>query len=184
MFDNRDAIKEDSEINTDAIVEALLKESRKEELVYKNSALQALADVISSLEVDRFDEVYEIVQGVIGGKGTKDEDEDISSEEVSKQRENIIKINETAYETLGKTWPVNSKITQEKYREMFVEHSVKCLPTITRSVQVSVMSALYNFVDKLILLNETDLNQQDKESLSRIVDNIIKAIEYSLGNVW
>ncbi|CAH0555694.1 unnamed protein product [Brassicogethes aeneus] len=177
----KDSIKEDPEVNVDAIVEAVLKESRKDDIVYKNSALQSLADVISSLEVDKFDQVYEIVQGVIRGGAARDEDDDSSSQEVSKHRENVIKIKETGYETLGKTWPANSRQTQEKYREMFVEHSVQCLPTITRSVQVSVMSALYNFIDKLILLTDEELSEEDAASLGKIIDNVVRAIEYSLG---
>lgn len=163
------------------ITEAIIKESRKDEIGYKIKALESLGDILSALEVDKFDEVYAIIQSIlIDENSVKEEDEDISSDEISKKRENSIKLKETAYETLGKTWPAKSKITQDKYGEMFVEHCVKCLPCITRSVQVSVVSALYNYVDKLILLNE-DLSSGDKKKLGKIVDNIVIAIRYALG---
>ncbi|KAJ8933932.1 hypothetical protein NQ314_013688 [Rhamnusium bicolor] len=178
----KDAIQEDNDIDINAIVDTVLKETRKDEIVYKNSALQCLAEIVSSLEIDIFEDVYEIIQGIIIGQNSnKEEDEDISSEEVSKNRENNIKLKETAYETLGKAWPGNSKQTQQKYQEMFVEHTVKCLPTNTRSVQVSVLSALYSYVDKLILLKEDNLSEADQGSLAKIIENVIKAVEYSLG---
>lgn len=117
-------------------------------------------------------------------KPAKDDDADISSEEASKNREHNIKLKEAAYETLGKAWPENSKTTQEKYREMFVEHTVECLPTVTRSIQISVMSALYSYVDKLLLLKESNLAQAEQESLERIMQNVIKAVQYALGNIY
>ncbi|RZC32274.1 proteasome-associated protein ECM29 -like [Asbolus verrucosus] len=177
----KEAIKEDEDVKVDLIIEAVIKESRKEEINYKISALESLGDILSALQIDKFDEVYVIIQSILTDDNSgKEEDEDISSDEIAKKREKIIKLKETAYETLGKTWPENSKVTQEKYGEMFVEHCVKCLPRITRSVQVSVVSALYNYVDKLILLNE-ELDGNDKKTLAKIVDNIVIAIKYALG---
>ncbi|KAJ8917780.1 hypothetical protein NQ315_010686 [Exocentrus adspersus] len=177
----KDAIQADSNVDTSAIVEAVLKESRKDEIVYKNSALQCLGEVLSSLEVDKFEEVYNIMQDILSNEKGVKEDEDVSSEEVSKNRENNIKLTETAYETLGKAWPENSKPTQEKYREMFVEHTVQCLPGVTRSVQISVMSALYSYVDKLSLLKESNLTEAEQESLGKIMSGVIKAVQYALG---
>ena len=167
-------------MNVDLIIEAVIKESRKDEIGYKIDALESLGNILAALEVDKFDEVYGIIQSILVDKSSKEEDEDASSEEIAKKREKNIKLKETAYETLGKTWPERSKTTQDKYGEMFVEHCVECLPRITRSVQVSVVSALYNYVDKLILLND-DLDDSDKKTLGKIVDNIVIAIRYSLG---
>ena len=167
-------------MNVDLIIEAVIKESRKDEIGYKIDALESLGNILAALEVDKFDEVYGIIQSILVDKSSKEEDEDASSEEIAKKREKNIKLKETAYETLGKTWPERSKTTQDKYGEMFVEHCVECLPRITRSVQVSVVSALYNYVDKLILLND-DLDDSDKKRLGKIVDNIVIAIRYSLG---
>lgn len=150
-------------------------------MVYKISALQALGEIVSSLEIDKFKEMYDIIQIIITDKTSKEDTEDISTEEISKNRENHIKLKEIAYETLGKAWPSNSKTTQEKYRELFVEHTVQCLPTVTRSIQVSVVSALYAFVDKLTLLNEDNLTDDEEKSLEKIVDNILKAVKYSLS---
>jgi len=50
-------------VNT--IVDAMLKECRKEQLAYKQHALNALGDTLSSLDIDRFDEVYSIVEDTL-----------------------------------------------------------------------------------------------------------------------
>lgn len=50
-------------VNT--IVDAMLKECRKEQLAYKQHALNALGNTLSSLDIDRFDEVYSIVEDTL-----------------------------------------------------------------------------------------------------------------------
>lgn len=177
----RDAIKEDSAIDTNALIDAVLKESKKDEVVYKNHALKALGEIVSALDVDRFEDIYNIIRSVLNDEISNKEDEDISKEDVSKNRENYIKLKETAYETLGQAWPRNSKSTQEKYRETFVEQTVEYLPAVTRSAQVSVLSALYAYVDKLSLLTADNLTDAEKASLSKIIDNILKAVRYAMG---
>lgn len=164
------------------MVDSVLRESRKDEISYKNHALQALGEIVSALEVDKFEDIYNIIKNVLNDEISKhDEEENASKEDVSKNRELIIKLKETAYETLGKAWPQNGRSTQEKYRETFVEQTVQCLPIVTRSVQVSVLSALYAYVDKLTLLTDENLTDVEKTSLSNIVDNILKAVKYAMG---
>lgn len=163
-------------------MEAVLKESRKEEILYKTSSLESLGNILSALEVDKFDEIYVIVQDILS-KDTAhvDKDEDMTSEDISSKRESNIKLRETVYEALGKSWPANYKTTQEKYRELFVDHCKTSLPTTTRGIQVAIVTALYNFIDKLIILKENDLDEEDKNSLIKIVDNLIITLEYSLS---
>lgn len=108
------------------------------------------------------------------------DDEDLSSEETNKKRENLINLRETVYETLGKAWPKNPE-TQEKYGELFVEHCVSCLPTTTRSIQVSVMAALCIYVDKLAILNQENVSPKYVEIFPKILDNIFKALTYALN---
>lgn len=49
----------------DTIVDAMLKECRKEQLAYKQHALKALGDTLSALDIDRFDQVYSIVEDTL-----------------------------------------------------------------------------------------------------------------------
>lgn len=159
-------------------MEAVIKESRKDEIVYKMSAVESLGVILSSLEIDKFSEVHDIIQSVLTQKS---EDEDLTSEELSKKHGNLIKLKEVLYEMLGKAWPEHSKATQEKYRDTFVEHCVSCLPNVTRSIQVSMVSALCAFVDKLQLLKEDNLSKKDEDDLGKIVSKIVEALRYSLG---
>ncbi|KAK5644780.1 hypothetical protein RI129_006080 [Pyrocoelia pectoralis] len=177
----KDSLKEDKEVDLNNIIDIVLRECRKEKIVYKTKALKSLGDILSSLQVDKFDEVHNIAQSILTEDGNRDTDEDLSLEEISENRENLIKIKEVIYETLGKSWPENSKDTQEKYRELFVEHCKVCLPNCTRSIQVYVISALRDFVDKLILLKEDRLSSKDDESLSKIVDSVVEISVYALG---
>lgn len=172
---------QDKEIDLNAVVDAVIKESKKEEIQYRISAIQSLGTILSALEIDKFDEVHDIAQSILTKLGQKGEDEDASSEEIARKRENVIKLKEAVYETLGKAWPECSKSTQEKYREMFVKHCVECLPSVTRPVQVSVITALNCFVDKLILLKEENLSKQEEESLAIIVEKMLEALKYTLG---
>lgn len=169
------------------LVEVVLKESRKDEVTYKTSALESLGDILLALKIDKFDEVYHIVQDILAKDSTrvdKDDDDDMSGDEISKRREANIKLREVIYDTLGKSWPDNSKSTQEKYRDLFVEHCNSCLPTTTRGIQVCVMTALNCFVDKLLLLQENDLSSTDKQELEKITDKILIILQYSLSNYY
>lgn len=177
----REALKEDKEIDIDQIIGCVLKESRKDEIVYKTSALQSLGDILSALDVDKFEQVYEVIEPILTNKSSKEDDDNTSSEEIAKKRQHLLQIHETAYETLGKSWPRNRQ-TQQKYRLMFVEHCVNFLPIITRSVQVSLVGALYNYVDKLMLLDneEEKLNADDEVALGVIVDKSLEVVKYAL----
>ncbi|CAG9861828.1 unnamed protein product [Phyllotreta striolata] len=178
----KEAVKTDPNVDTSKIIEAVLKESKKDETVYKISALQALGDIVSSLEIDKFKEIYEIIQTIIiDDNESKDDDADLTAEETSKRRENDVKLKETAYETLGKAWPSNGESTQQIYRQQFVEHTVEYLPKLARSAQVSVVAALDRFVDKLTLLADEDLAEADEKSLELIVEDVLKAVRYALS---
>ncbi|KAF5283686.1 hypothetical protein FQR65_LT13757 [Abscondita terminalis] len=181
----KDSLKEGKDVDLNNIVETVLRECRKEEILYKTSSLKSLGEILSSLEVDKFEEVYHIAQSVLSddkSNSSKEDDEIMSSEEITAKRENLIRIQETAYETLGKAWPKNSKVTQEKYRELFVEHCKICLPSSTRSIQVCIISAMRDYVEKLSLLEEERLTSKEEESLTKIVDGIIEVSIYALGN--
>lgn len=159
----------------------MIKEARKDEILYKIKAIESLGTILSALEIDKFDDVHDIMQRVLSKQTEKTDNSDASSEEISKTRENNIKLKEVLYETLGKSWPEHSKATQEKYREMFVEHCVSSLPNETRSVQVCIVSALCCYVDKLTLLKQDQLTAAEAEVLDRIIEKILEAVRYTLG---
>ncbi|XP_069674508.1 proteasome adapter and scaffold protein ECM29 isoform X2 [Periplaneta americana] len=166
----------------DILVDAMLKECRKEQLSYKQHALKALGDTLLALEIDRFDQVYSIVEDTLAkSSATEESDDERSSEGNSRKQETIVQLTETVYETLGKAWP-NNHITQVQYREQVLKQCVSCLANSTRAVQVAVVAALRCYVDRLTLLDvSTTLEEEDKEALDRILTKVYQALEFALG---
>lgn len=174
------ALKENSEISMD-IVQILYRESKKEALEYRRHALYAFGTILHELNIDKFKEVYEIVQEIWTMLARKDADESLVSEEKIK-RNDVIKLYETVYEILGKAWPLY-KETQDKYCVEFITHYDKMLPVQSTTIQISMLSSLNLFVDKLALLkiNILDLSIEDKTMLDLICDIFNKILKYSMG---
>ncbi|OXU22910.1 hypothetical protein TSAR_016170 [Trichomalopsis sarcophagae] len=179
---SKDALKNDAKLK-ETIVEALYKESKKEGLEYRRHAFKALTEVLHELDEDKYKQVYDIAQEVLPKLTKKgDDDDDDSMEENKKKREEKIKLQETIYEGLGKAWPT-CKETQDQYCVQFVAHCFDTLPTSTRPVQVSILTTLNRYVDKLALL-KMDYNQcteNDKKMLDTICGTLLKILRYAIG---
>nr|CAD7446900.1 unnamed protein product [Timema bartmani] len=176
----KDSLREvSSQVRMEAMLDVILRESRKEQPFYKKHALHALGDVLRDLEVDRFDEVYDAVKDIFKEREPGSENkEDVEEEEVSGTRSERLLLTETVYETLGKAWPSN-KDTQARHQEKLLDQCVSQLPKSVRPVQVAMMTALHSYVDKLCLL-EGDTNVQDEEILVRLIDKVNEALKYAL----
>lgn len=163
------------------IIEAVMKECRKEEPLYRTAALKAMGDILAELKEDRFEEVYNMVWYLLDKQdlSSKDSDEPSTSfgssstnttDERNKQMMIFINLKQTVCETLGKAWPINSYETQVKYQVMFVEKCVECLNLNTRPVQLSLLVSLGRFLERLQILNEEPMesdsppNEEDGEN--------------------
>ncbi|XP_015601340.2 proteasome adapter and scaffold protein ECM29 [Cephus cinctus] len=179
---SKEALGKDPKLS-EAIVEALYKESKKEAIEYRRHALKALSDVLHELDIDKFTQIYDIAQEILLKLANKDDnDEESSPTENSKKREDKIKLQETVYEALGKAWPSNTE-TQDKYSIQFVTHCYEMLPNNTRPIQVAILMTLSLFVDKLVLF-KTDVSKtsaKDKETLASICDTLDKILRQSIG---
>ncbi|KAL0121628.1 hypothetical protein PUN28_006856 [Cardiocondyla obscurior] len=179
---SKEALNADTAL-LDTIVVTLHRESKKENAEYRRHALQAFATVLHELDIDRFTEIYEIVQEILIKVSDKNnDDEEDTVEENRKKKENNIKLQETVYEVLGKAWP-STKETQDKYCIEFVTHCQKVLPNSTRSVQVSILTALNLFVDRLVLLkiSKAEMPPKDKSLLDQINDSLNKILSYCIN---
>uniref|UniRef100_A0ABD2WFD9 TOG domain-containing protein n=1 Tax=Trichogramma kaykai TaxID=54128 RepID=A0ABD2WFD9_9HYME len=179
---SKEALKKDETLKH-TIIETLYKESKKENIEYRRHAFKALTEVLHELDEDKFKEVYEIAQEVLPKLTRKGEDdEDDSAEDNKRKREEKIKLQEVIYEGLGKAWPTN-KETQDQYCVRFVTHCFDSLPTSTRPVQVSILTALNRFVDKSVLI-KTDFNilsDKEKEDLDAVGTTLLKCLRYAIG---
>lgn len=182
------------------VIDAVMKECRKEEPLYRTHALKAIGDILEQLAEDRFEEVYNMIWYLMDKKdlaaviGEDDDatDKTLSADERNKRAMVVINLKETVCLTLGKAWPANSAKTQEKYQLLFVERCVQCLQNNTRPVQLALLIALGKFLDRLQILEapgvETvDSNTEKKAkveadgNLEKICRDVLSAVVFVAG---
>lgn len=175
------------------LIEAVLRECRKEEEVYKTKVLKCLGDVLETLDEDnRFEDVYNLVWDLLDKKTISSKDDEpessttiVLNDERNKDKVTLINLKEVVCETLGKSWPtlkaVNSLETQEKYQLMLIVKLTECLKVNTRQIQKSLMVALGLFLEKLHLLNGEGVSSG--ENLMKICELVmVNVSEASGGN--
>ncbi|XP_066469723.1 proteasome adapter and scaffold protein ECM29 isoform X2 [Tiliqua scincoides] len=167
--------------SVDDVLEAMLKECRKENLRYKIVALRCTADVLKTMQENRFQELTDIVFPIIkknclenmGAKSPQDdEDEDENVKEL--QMESLL----CAFESLGKAWP-RSPETQRCYQLELCKLMCERLKLSTWKVQLSVLQAMKAYFQGLLLL---EAEYSDSEALTRILLETCSSITHSLEN--
>uniref|UniRef100_A0AAX7VK09 Ecm29 proteasome adaptor and scaffold n=1 Tax=Astatotilapia calliptera TaxID=8154 RepID=A0AAX7VK09_ASTCA len=128
------------------VLEVVLKECRKENLVYKIASLRCAGDVLHSSQEDRFADMAEILFSLIkksspeSGVGSPrsleddDDDDDKDVKEKELQTEAII----CAFETLGKGWPRKPE-TQTRFQAEVCNLMCEKLKLSTWKVQLAVL---------------------------------------------
>ncbi|XP_070598537.1 proteasome adapter and scaffold protein ECM29 isoform X1 [Erythrolamprus reginae] len=168
--------------SVDDVVQAMLKECRKENLRYKIVALRCMADVLKSTQENRFQEMTDIIFPVIkkncpenvGKKSSHNDDEDENENEKELQVEALL----CAFESLGKAWPKNSE-TQCCYRQELCRLMCERLRLGTWKVQLGVLQAMKAFYQGLLLF---EAEHSDPEALARILLETCSSITHSLEN--
>ncbi|XP_061591425.1 proteasome adapter and scaffold protein ECM29 [Cololabis saira] len=167
------------------VLEVVLKECRKENLVYKTAALRCAGDVLSSTGEDRFSDVAEILFPIIkkscpesGSKSPRSLDDEDDDDGDVKERELQTEAVLCAFETLGKAWPRNPQ-TQARFRgEVCSLMSVK-VKLSTWKVQLAVLQAMKAYFQKLLLLEK---GSEDFDALSQILTETCAALTHPLEN--
>ncbi|KAJ7335387.1 hypothetical protein JRQ81_013328 [Phrynocephalus forsythii] len=166
----------------DDILQALLKECRKENLRYKIVALRCTADVLKTTQENRFQELTDIVFPLIkknspenmGASSPQKDDDDENENEKELQMESLL----CAFESLGKAWPRNPE-TQCCYQQELCTLMCERLKLSTWKVQLGVLQAMKAYFQGLLLL---EAGYSDPEALSRILSETCSSITHSLGN--
>ncbi|XP_071853904.1 proteasome adapter and scaffold protein ECM29-like [Apostichopus japonicus] len=156
------------------IVNSLIRESKKEKILYKKEAMNCLSCIVEAYQVDKFQQVWEIALPIIqkGSEKSASDDEDGDSKTKKDSRQKLL---ECAFESLGKAWPTE-KATQETYQEELCTLLCKCLSTTTFKVRVEIVKSLNLFVQRLNV-------EGSVEVLGKIVGTLIPAICDCLGIV-
>lgn len=162
------------------IVQAVLKECRKESLKYKTTALKCAADVLNATKEDRFQDMAEILFPIIkknsfenGARSSKDEED-----ENEKAKELQLECLLCAFDSLGKAWPRNLE-TQCCYRLEMCKLMCERLKRSTWKVQVGVLQSMNAFFKGLMLLEK---EHSDTGALTEIMLEASPALAHSLEN--
>uniref|UniRef100_A0A672ZZK8 Ecm29 proteasome adaptor and scaffold n=1 Tax=Sphaeramia orbicularis TaxID=375764 RepID=A0A672ZZK8_9TELE len=161
-----------------SVLDIVLKECRKESLVYKMAALRCAGDVLHSSQEDRFSTLAEILFPLIrkscpvsGGASPRslEDDDDVDAKEKALQTEALL----CAFETLGKAWPNNPQ-TQVEVCSLMCEK----LKLSTWKVQLAVLQSMKIYYDIHIVhpvfcLENKSYSSVRTEALS-VVDLIVK----------
>ncbi|RVE49284.1 hypothetical protein evm_006078 [Chilo suppressalis] len=172
-------------------INALVTESRKQEMGYKKHAVTALARCLAHTRCDRFHQVYDIVKHVLAkdessiGKESDEED----NEGARLRREQLTALKEAAYELLGKAWPKDPD-TQEKYQHEFFEHCARSYPSSSRSTQLAMLTAIARVIERLAIFSAADepmdtdnvaATDRDK-AIAAVTGHVAAVIDYTLKN--
>ncbi|KAM9099029.1 proteasome adapter and scaffold protein ECM29 isoform X1 [Sarcophilus harrisii] len=163
------------------IVQAVLKECRKDNIKYKIVAVRCIADILSATKEDRFQELSDIVVPMIkknslenvGARTSKNEEDD-NEKEKELQMESLL----CAFESIGKAWPRNVE-TQCCYRQELCKLMCERLKLSTWKVQLGVLRSMNAYFQGLMLLEK---EHADSEALTEILLETCSSITHSLEN--
>ncbi|XP_071264383.1 proteasome adapter and scaffold protein ECM29 isoform X2 [Salvelinus alpinus] len=164
------------------VIELVLKECRKDNLVYKMAALGCAADVLQATQEDRFSDMADILIPLIKKNSAatsrlrRDSDDDRDEKEKELQTEALL----CAFQTLGKTWPNNTQ-TQERFQLDLCCLMCERLKLSTWRVQVGVLQSMKAYFQRLLLLEKAKDNQ-NFTALSLILTETCSALTHPLEN--
>ncbi|XP_030643873.1 proteasome adapter and scaffold protein ECM29 [Chanos chanos] len=165
------------------VLDLVVKECKKESLVYKLAALRCAADILEATEEDRFTQLADIVFPLIrkscresGGSQRMSDDDDDDDDEKAREMQTDVLL--CAFEALGKAWPKNAD-TQSRYQAEVCGLMCDRLKLSTWKVQLGVLQSMKAFYKRLLLLEK---NQEDLTALSEILSETCTALASPLEN--
>lgn len=166
------------------VLDVVLKECRKESLVYKMAALRCAGDVLQSTQEDCFSIMAEILLPLIkkscpesrstSKTSLEDDDDDTDRKEKELKTDALL----CAFETLGKVWPKNPQ-TQASYQVEVCNIMCENLKLNTWKVQLAILNCMKAFFQQLLLLEKSN---QDANALTQILTETCAALTYPLEN--
>ncbi|CAH1774881.1 unnamed protein product [Owenia fusiformis] len=159
----------------DIVVDALLKECKKENVVYKTAALKCTGEILEAYEIDRYGDILEILNPLLNpSKGdTEDDDKDDKNARFDLQC--------VAFECLGQAWP-KQKVTQDTHQCSSCALLSERLTASSWKVQIAIVKTLNKLIDRLLIL-EDDTLRGNHSYLDAIITSITPSICICLGNI-
>merc|ERR1740123_350022 len=141
-------MRQNTSEDPDKVVNALLKECRKEKVDYKIIALESTGTVFQQMKVDKFKEMFEIVCDVLpqpekeknGDDDNKENAEDDEDDEKSSKKLDLL---HSVLICLGLCWP-SSQDTAKQFLVTLMEHLELVAKNTTRKNQLALVKCLAN----------------------------------------
>jgi len=125
------------------IVDAMLKECKKDNLKYKMIALESVSSVLEAYQIDRFEAIANIVRKYLKRKEEKEEDDDEIEEK--SMRDTFVS---SCIDSIGKSWP-STESTQESFCVYILEIITRLLNSSIWRVQLSLLRSSEAFFTRL-----------------------------------
>merc|ERR1712029_1231437 len=143
----------------------LLKECRKEKVEYKIIALESTGTVLNELKVDKFKEIYEIVEDYLpkpeteeNGENGNDKDDKEEEEEGSGKK---LDLQHGVLNCLGSSWPDNPKTT-ETFIGKVMEQPELVAKNTTRKNQLALVKCLGNILKNWSLTADSVTDEESR----------------------
>ncbi|XP_033738890.1 proteasome adapter and scaffold protein ECM29-like [Pecten maximus] len=125
------------------VVEAVMKECRKERLAYKLEALQCMGSILEEYKLDHFREMWDILSPTLLKKDKEDKEEEDDAIKPEQKQNQLL----CYFDVLGQAWP-SSQPTQDEYSQRFHELLCSSLPRNTWKIQTSLLKTTHKFLDR------------------------------------
>lgn len=158
------------------VVEAVMKECRKERLAYKLEALQCMGSILEEYSMDHFSDMWDIISPVLlkTDKANKDDEGEIKPEQ--KQSQLLC-----YYEVLGQAWP-RTQTTQDEYSPRFHQLLCSSLPRTTWKIQTILLKTIYKFLDRHCYVCEKTLSEEP-ERCKPVVEGTLEVVLPCMENL-
>jgi len=161
----------------DKLVEALLKECRKQKLEYRIIALESTGTIMRELKLDRFKYIYEIVAEHLPNSSDEDNKENGTKEDMEDQEssQKQLELQYGILTCLGLAWPEN-KETAEAYLGKVVDHLETMAQNTTRKNQLAIIKCLGNVLKNWKVTVDAAASPGPMEECGDVFSKIAKII--------
>ena len=117
---------------------------KKQDLLYKTTAIDVTGHVIEVLDIDVFQELYSILVEVMDTNFPEEKQSSLTSKEMDE----ILDLKAKSYEALGKSWPKDINL-QLQYLPTLLSSLPQKLKNSTWKIQASILKALTTAFERL-----------------------------------
>ncbi|KAK2167662.1 hypothetical protein LSH36_25g00006 [Paralvinella palmiformis] len=155
----------DGQPTIEQVLTALMRECSKENMKYKSTALIYTTDILQAYDIDKYQEISNIIYPMLDKKNTKDSDDMDDDSNI------WIETEETCYQCLSKAWP-NNEQTQVQYQESYTTLICRAMGNSVWKVELSALKAIHTFIQR----SESFKCVENMEKNKHFMDSFLKIL--------